>query len=130
MSPDPTAVVLCVAAEQLSLMVRGLVLQSEGYEVLSASTLEDALNIAVSRNPELIVCEQPFGEISGIHLAEMLKQLNSWTPILLITGIMEAAPPTMAVDAIMTKLDGPEAFLRNVAALLHQSPSKAGSHAA
>jgi CheY-like chemotaxis protein len=121
MTDQRTAVVLSVAAEQLSLTVRGLVLQSEGYEVLSASTLEDALRLAASRNPGLIVCEQPFGKLSGIQLAETLKQLNPKTPILLITGVMDSIPQTVSVDAIMTKIDGPEAFLRNVAALLEHS---------
>jgi CheY-like chemotaxis protein len=117
------AVVLCVAAEQLSLSVRGLVLQSDGYEVLSASTLEDALRLTGSRNPAVIVCEQPFGKLSGIQLAETLKQLNPKIPILLMTEVMDSVPQTMAVDAIMTKIDGPEAFLRNVSALLDHSKS-------
>jgi DNA-binding response OmpR family regulator len=122
------AVVLCVAAEQLSLSIRGLVLQSEGYQVISASTFEDALRLAVERHPDVIVCEQPFGKGSGIALAKGLKELNPNTPILLITGLTEAAPQTLAVDAYMTKIDGPEAFLKNVAALLERSRS--GTHAA
>jgi hypothetical protein len=31
---------------------------------------------------------------------------------------MEAFPQTLSVDAVMTKIDGPDAFLQNVAALL------------
>jgi CheY-like chemotaxis protein len=130
MSPNGTEVVLCVAAEQLSLKVRGLILQSAGYEVISASTLEDALRLAASHNPQVIVCEQPFGNTSGIQVAESLKQLVPDTRILLITGPMEAFPQTMAADAFMTNIDGPEAFLRNIAALLDGVPSKSGPRAA
>jgi len=128
MTAHNAAVVLCVAAEQLSLSVRGLVLQSEGYRVISASTFEDALRLAAERHPDLIICEQPFGKGSGIVLAKGLKEIDQNTPILLITELMESIPQTLAVDAYMTKIDGPQAFLGNVAALLDRS--KTGTHAA
>jgi len=128
MTAQKPAVVLCVAAEQLSLSVRGLVLQSEGYRVVSASTFEDALRLAAERRPDVITCEQPFGKGSGLELVKCLKEVNPKTPILLITEVMESIPQTLAVDAYMTKIDGPEAFLRNVAALLESAHS--GSHAA
>jgi len=116
------ATILAVAADQLTLAVRGLVLQSEGYEVISASTGEDAMRLAATRNPDLIICEQSFGKENGLALAECLKQLQPETPILLITGLMDALPQTLSVDAVMTKIDGPEAFLQNVAALLESPP--------
>ena len=103
-------------------------LQSEGYDVISASTLEDALRLATERHPDVIICEQPFGKGSGLALVKCLKELNQDTPILLITGVMEPIPQTLAVDAYMTRIDGPEAFLKNVAALL-DSP-KPGTQAA
>lgn len=122
------SIVLCISAEQLSLAVRGLVLQSEGYRVISASNFEDAMRFAALHLPDLIICEQPLGKESGLALAEALKQALPSTPILLITGVMEPFPQTLSVDAMMTKIDGPEAFLRNVAALLNASP--AGDRAA
>ncbi|MFL6300716.1 MAG: response regulator [Terriglobales bacterium] len=123
MTDRTIATVLCVAAEQLTLAMRGLVLQSEGYEVISASTFEDAMRLAATRDPDLIICEQTIGKESGARLADCLKQLHPETPILLITGVMESIPQSLAVDAIMTKIDGPETFLRNVAALL-ESPGR------
>jgi CheY-like chemotaxis protein len=125
---DSKSMVLCIAAEQLSLAVRGLVLQSEGYRVASASNFEDAIRFAAVQHPDLIVCEQPLGKESGLALAQALKQLLPTTPILLITGVMDPAPQTLSVDAVMTKIDGPEAFLRNVAALLEGA--SAGGRAA
>jgi DNA-binding response OmpR family regulator len=120
MSERTKATILCVAAEQLTLAVRGLVLQSEGYEVVPASTIEDALCLAVTRQPSLIICERTLGRESGLALAGGLKQLQPNTPILMITGVMEAFPQTLSVDAVMTKIDGPDAFLQNVAALLER----------
>jgi CheY-like chemotaxis protein len=125
---DNNPIVLCIAAEQLSLAVRGLVLQSEGYRVVSASNFEDAMRFGTLNHPDLIICEQPLGKESGLVLAEALKQVLPSTPILLIRGVMEPVPQTLSVDAMMTKIDGPEAFLRNVAALLNASP--AGDRAA
>ena len=117
------ATILCVAAEQLTLSVRGLVLQAEGYEVISASSFQDAMRLAATRHPDLIVCDQSLGRESGLALSECLKELLPETPILLITGVMDSAPQTLAVDAMMTKIDGPDAFLKNVAALL-ESPDR------
>jgi CheY-like chemotaxis protein len=116
------ATILCVAPEQLTLSVRGLVLQAEGYEVISASSFQDAMRLAATRRPDLIICDHSLGKESGIALADCLKQLLPETPILLITGVMESTPQTLAVDAVMTKIDGPEVFLQNVASLLENPP--------
>jgi CheY-like chemotaxis protein len=122
MTEETKATVLCVAAERLTLAVRGLVLQAEGYEVISASTFEDAMRMATTRHPDLIICDQNLGKESSVALADCLKQLIPETPILLITGVMESTPQTLAVDAVMTKIDGPEVFLENVASLLESPP--------
>jgi two-component system response regulator GlrR len=127
MTTQNGAVVLCVAAEQVSLSVRGLVLQSEGYSVISASTPEDALRLSAQRQPDVIICEHPLGKGNGVEVAKRLKEVNPDTPILLITDPMDSIPQTLAVDAYMTKIDGPQALLRSVAALLD---SKSGTHAA
>lgn len=119
---EPTpATILCVAAEEVTLAVRGLLLRAEGYSVISTSAFEDAMRLAATRSPDLIVCDQILGKESGAALAECLKELLPETPILLITGVMESSPQTLSVDAIMTKIDGPEVFLENVAALLDGS---------
>jgi DNA-binding NtrC family response regulator len=110
--------VLCIDQEQLCLSVRGLVLQSADYEVVSAGSAEDALRLAATRDVDVIVCGQDLGKTRGSDLATALKEVRPNTPILLITGVMEAVPQTLAVDAIMTKIDGPEALLLNVGALL------------
>jgi CheY-like chemotaxis protein len=115
------ATILCVAAEQLTLSVRGLVLQAEGYEVISTSSFQDAMRLTATRRPDLIICDHSLGKESGGALADCLKQLLPETPILLITGVMESTPP-LAVDAVMTKIDGPEVFLQNVASLLGSNP--------
>jgi len=118
-----------VAGQELTLTVRGLVLESAGYEVVSAGTLEDALRVAAITQPAVVICES-LGLLDGGAIAECLKQLHPETPILLITGTMEAAPRTLAVDAVMTKIDGPQAFLSNVAALLDAQGPSTGSQAA
>ena len=122
MTEQTQATILCVAAEQVTLAVRSLVLRAEGYEVISTSTFEDAMRLAATRRPNLIICDQSLGQESGIALAECLKELLPETPILLITGVMDSAPQTLSVDAMMTKIDGPEILLENVAALLESPP--------
>ena len=77
---------------------------------------------SATQQPEVIICDQQLGKGSGIELARSLKELNPEIPILLIAGVMDPPPATMAVDAVMTKIDGAEAFLRQVAALLYKAP--------
>ena len=110
--------VLCIDQEQLCLSVRGLVLQSGGYEVVSAGSAEDALRLAATRDVDVIVCGQNLGTTRGSDLAVQLKELRPTAPILLITGVMDSLPQTLAVDAVMTKIDGPETLLLNIGALL------------
>ena len=120
MSQESQNTILAVAADQLTLAVRGLVLRSEGYQVISASNSQDAMRLTATRRPDLIICDQIIGKENGLALATCLKELQPETPILLITGLMDSLPQSLSVDAVMTKIDGPEAFLQNVAALLQR----------
>jgi len=112
---------LCIDDEMRPLIMRQLLLQSEGYKVITASTSEDAIN-AVKQNPvDLVITDQLLVMTTGIELAAKLKNLRADIPILLLTGLVDFPTPNRNIDAIMSKVDGPEAFLERVSALLKKS---------
>ena len=103
-----------------------VVLESRGYETVSAGSREDGLATAQEANPDLILLdvmmEQPD---DGIALAQDLRRKGISTPIVMLTGInaltgfqygddREALP----VQAFLEKPVSPEMLLNQVANLL------------
>ncbi|HTI41344.1 MAG TPA: response regulator [Vicinamibacterales bacterium] len=68
--------------------LRSRILSDAGYEVLEASTGEDALQIVRQVIPDLILLDVNLPDISGLEVCQRLKQdpLTANIPIIQITG--------------------------------------------
>jgi two-component system, OmpR family, response regulator CpxR len=110
--------ILCIDDELRPLVVRQLLLESEGYKVITASTAEEALDCVGTNSVNLIITDQLLVKTTGIELAAKLKKLRPSVPILLLTGLIELPKSDPNIDVTMSKLDGPEAFLALVGTLL------------
>jgi two-component system, OmpR family, response regulator CpxR len=110
--------ILCIDDELRPLVVRRLLLESEGYKVITASTAEEALDCVGTNSVNLIITDQLLVKTTGIELAAKLKKLRPSVPILLLTGLIELPKSDPNIDITMSKLDGPEAFLALVGTLL------------
>lgn len=80
--------ILIVDDEHLSAMVMDIFLRERGYEVRVASTAEEALGIADSFTPDLLLTDHLLGEgMSGTDLARTLEQRNGALQTFVLTGL-------------------------------------------
>jgi CheY-like chemotaxis protein len=111
-------VILCVDNAKLSLVVRKLVLEDAGYEVITATKAEQALVFLSAKDIRLVICDHMLGEIKGTTLAARIKATKPDLPILLLSGSIEAPSKPEHVDIFVSKLEGPEVLLANVLKIL------------
>jgi len=66
-------------------------LRMEGYNIITARDGDEALNLAVSRQPDIIVSDVMMPNLSGIELTKLLKTnpVTAFIPIILVTGLTD-----------------------------------------
>lgn len=122
---DDKPIILCVDDEQNPLVLRKLVLQKAGYDVLTASSGTEALRLAASQRFDLVVSDHLMPGMSGIELARQLKAIHPGLPILLLSGVKEIPPGSNMADVFLSKVEGPDVLCRQVATVLKR-PNQSG----
>jgi two-component system response regulator HydG len=61
-------------------------LTNEGYSVLSAASGTEGLDLARSRNPDLILTDLMMPGINGLLFLKAVKKINPYLPVIIITG--------------------------------------------
>ena len=88
-------------------------LQEWGFSVLMAADGHEALRIAESENPEIVLADLVMPQVSGLDLLRRLKSGNKYLPVILITaeGNIDVAVEAMkqgAEDFVTKPLDYPK----------------------
>jgi CheY-like chemotaxis protein len=115
---DRKPIILCVDDEENPLVLRKLVLQRAGYEVLTANSGIEAIHLAASQNIDLVLSDHLMPGMTGTQLAQKLKTLHPELPIVLISGVNEVPPGSDMADVFLSKVEGPDVLCRHVAAAL------------
>ena len=110
--------ILCVDDEPNALILRKLVLQKAGYEVITASSGKQALELAGSRPIDLLLSDQLMPGMTGTQLAAHIRSIMPKTRIVLISGVNEIPPDANVADAFLSKVEGPDALCHTVASAL------------
>ena len=113
-----TASILCVDDEELPLTLRKLVLELEGYQVITARSAPDALRALGDHPVDLVLTDQVMPEGTGTELALSIKSRWPDLPVILISGINEVPPDAMNADLFISKVEGPAALCAKIAAIL------------
>jgi len=111
---DSKPVILCVDDEPNSLVLRKLVLQKAGYDVVTANSATAALDILASSRVDLVLSDQLMPGLTGTELARQIK--NRWPslPVILISGVNEIPPDSEIADLFMSKVEGPVMMCQNI----------------
>jgi len=110
--------ILCIDDAEVALRVRKLLLGSEGYNVLAASSGEEGLEL-FKRNPiELVIADHFLSDKSGTEIAREMKALKPEVPILIISGAFEKPDGLEFTDGFLSKCEPPEILLDAIASLL------------
>ena len=110
--------ILCVDDEPNALILRKLVLQKAGYEVITASSGKQALELAESRTIDLLLSDQLMPGMTGAQLAKEMKIIAPKARIILISGVNEMPSDASIADAFLSKVEGPDALCNTVASAL------------
>jgi len=113
------AVILCVDDEENPLVLRKLVLQKAGYEVLTARSAKEALDLTASRSVDLVLSDHLMPGMNGTELAQKIKAQHPDLPVILISGVNELPAGSAHANAFVSKIEGPDALCKEVAAILN-----------
>ena len=120
---DSKAVILCVDDEPNSLVLRKLVLQKAGYDVITANSAAQALEVLNSSQVNLVLSDQLMPGQTGTELARQIKSRWPFLPVILISGVNEIPPDADIADLFMSKVEGPVMMCQNISDVLTRSRS-------
>jgi DNA-binding response OmpR family regulator len=121
--------VLCVDDDQDTCDILTLFLGSHGYEVFTARTGGDALNLAGQLTFDLIILDSWLVGGSGAEICKIIRTFDAATPILFLSA---AAYPddfkaafSAGANAYVAKPYDPEELLAKIEALIQAQGAKA-----
>jgi CheY-like chemotaxis protein len=112
------AFILCVDDEELPLLLRKLVLEKQGYKVVTASSASDALQTLNEHRVDLVLTDQLMPGGTGTELAQSIKGLWPDLPVILISGVNEMPADASSADVFISKTEGPMAMCEKISAAL------------
>ena len=116
--------ILCVDDEENQLAVRKLVLEKEGFSVLTASSGQQALGLLACHQIDLVLSDHLMPGLTGTELTRQIKASNPGLPVILISAVNEIPADAAFADLFMSKLDGPIAMCQNISAVLARSQAR------
>ena len=111
--------ILCIDDEPKGLAVRKMLLESQGYEVLTATSGREGLAIFARQRVPAVVLDYAMPEMNGAEVAAALKHLDPAVRILMFSAYLTLPKEELRwVDAYATKGDHPKNFITAVQQLL------------
>ena len=125
MHNSPSMRILCVEDNKDTYDLMILILSQEGYEVLTAETIEKALPLIKSEKISLCILDGKLPDGNGIDLCCKIKEFNKTIPVVFYsaaarTSDLEAARKAGA-DEYLTKPRGWEKLVETVNGILKPS---------
>ena len=91
--------ILCVSRSASQLRTMGTAFPTRDYEVLSASTPEQAVAVCLGDHVSAVVLDSEFSTESGWSAAQTLKMVNPHLPVMLLLNSVDDTIPS-GVDAV------------------------------
>ena len=117
-------VILCVDDEATGLLVRRMLLESQGYAVVTAESGPEALQLLSTHNLDLVVLDYSMPGMDGDTVAQKMKEAKPDLPIILLSAYVDLPRETLAlVEKSLTKGEPPALLLDTIAQLLGGNPN-------
>ena len=124
MAPAAAGLVLIVEDEPAIADIQRLYLTREGYDVVVATTGEDALGLVRARRPVAVVLDVGLPGIDGVEVLRRLRSDGDNTPVLVVTARDEEVDRVlgleMGADDYVTKTFSPRELVARVRAVLRR----------
>lgn len=118
---QPVAVktVLCVDDERIGLRVRKIMLESRGFNVLTASDGRQGLEVFEANRVDLVVLDYFMPDMNGGEVAAELRRRRPDLPIIFLSAYFSLPPEALELaNAFITKGDPPDALLEKIEQLV------------
>jgi two-component system KDP operon response regulator KdpE len=128
---DRPRVLVCDDERQI-LRALKVILREAGYEVLEATSMEEALDVAAVRPPDAAILDLMLPDGSGV---ELCRRLREWTsmPIIVLSAVGEEETKVEALEAgaddYVTKPFGPRELVARLGAALRRADDVPGDPA-
>jgi CheY-like chemotaxis protein len=107
-------------------MVRTILLEKFGYEVIPATTGKQAIAIVAFEDIDLAIVDHHLGSMTGTELVAMMEKQQPGLRIILVSGAMQLSEGLEKVDRLLLKGEGPQ----RLAALVRLLTDEKGENAA
>jgi CheY-like chemotaxis protein len=110
--------ILCIDDDDISLRVRKLALAGAGFNVLTANSGEDGLELFKQNPIELVIADHFLSDKTGTEIAKEMKELKPEVPILILSAAAENLDGLEFADGFLAKGEPPQVVLNTIAHLL------------
>jgi CheY-like chemotaxis protein len=115
--------VLCIDDAEIALRVRKLLLTNAGYNVITAASGEEGLELFKGNPVELVIADHFLSDKTGTEIAREMKEVKPQVPILIVSAASETPSDLGFADGFLSKGEGPDILLAAIAQLLHHNGS-------
>jgi CheY-like chemotaxis protein len=106
--------ILCVDDEETPRTLRSLILQKQGYQVVTAASGAEALELLNRASIDLVLSDQMMPGMTGTELTKSVKAMRPAMPVILISGVNEIPEDASYADRFISKIGGPELLFKTV----------------
>ncbi|MDQ0220088.1 response regulator transcription factor [Peribacillus cavernae] len=121
--------ILVVDDEKSILTLLQYNLEQAGFSVVTAMDGEEGKNLAIEKNPDLIVLDLMLPKLDGIEVCKQLRQQKIMVPILMLTAKDDEFDKVLGLelgaDDYMTKPFSPREVVARIKAILRRSQIQA-----
>ncbi len=99
------ATILCIDDQEHGLFIRKIVLEREGYRVLTATNGARGLSLIDDHEVDAVVLDYRMEGMDGEAVASLIKRRRPELPVLMLSGYAADLPPRarQRVDAVVAK---------------------------
>lgn len=120
------ATILCVDDEEPGLKVRRILLESAGYNVLTASSGREGIGIFKTEKVDAVILDYWMSGLNGVATARELKRIKQSVPIMILSAYGTILDEMLGVADVWIRKgeEDPEYLLEVLGKLLKAAPTK------
>lgn len=111
--------VLCVDDEMIGLRVRRIMLESHGFQVLTATNGRQGIALFEQNEVDLVVLDFYMPDLNGGEVAAELRRRRPGVPIIFLSAYFSLPSDALEMaDAFITKGEPPEVLIEKIEQLM------------
>jgi len=115
--PSSKLMILCIDDDAAILCYEKALLERSGYEVLTASSAQEGLKVAITRKVDAVLLDYEMQGMNGHEVASEIKLVKPELGVILLSGHEVPMQALALVDAFVPKLEASQQLLPMIAEL-------------